>query len=145
PLQVAIYRDWHSAYVLLLHYPAGLRHSFIGGQRNWICNNAVFAAFYLVDFAGLAFDRHILVDDADAAFLGKRDGQVAFRDRIQGRRKDGDIEANAWGDVSADVHVLGDDLAECRFHEDVVKCDALVSDPFEHWGWLLRDVLSLSL
>ena len=35
------------------------------------------AAFYLIDLFGLLLDRKILVDDADAALLGKRDGELA--------------------------------------------------------------------
>ena len=46
-----------------------------------------FRALHLVDFLGLRVDRHVLVDDAEAALLGHGDGEPRLGDGVHGRRR----------------------------------------------------------
>ena len=80
---------------------------FIRRQRDRIGDDAVLAALDLVHLARLLRDRHVLVNDADAPFLGQGDGQVAFGDRVHRRRHDGDVDANVARDLGADVRLAG--------------------------------------
>ena len=72
--------------------PAGGADGFIRRQRDRVGDDAVFAPLDLVHLAGLHGDRHVLVDDADAALLGERDGQFALGDRVHRRREDRNVE-----------------------------------------------------
>ena len=57
-----------------------------------IDDHAAFTAFDAVDFFGLAFDRHVAVDETDAALLRERDGEVGFGDGIHRGADDGNVQ-----------------------------------------------------
>ena len=75
---------------MLLHDLAGVADRLVRRQRDRVDDDAVLAALDLVHLAGLLGDGQVLVDDADAALLGQRDGQVALGDRVhRARRRSG--------------------------------------------------------
>ena len=47
-----------------------------------VCDHTIFRTLYLVYFFCLRFNRHILVNDADAALPGHRDSHTVFRNGI---------------------------------------------------------------
>src|SRR5439155_15024463 len=101
------------------HDTAGGADALVGRQGDRIDDDAVFAALDLVHFACLVGDGQVLVNDADAAFLGQGDGQVAFGHGIHRGRDNGQIEANIPGQLRAHVHVAGDDVAVAGLQENV--------------------------
>src|SRR5262249_54797094 len=123
--------------------PPGGADRLVGGQGDGVGDDAVLAALDAVHLARLLRDRQVLVDDADAPLLGQGDGQFALGDRVHGRGDDRDVEADGAGELGADVHVGGDDVAVGGLQEDVVEGDALVGNAIVHArllgeGWLSR-------
>ena len=59
-----------------------------------VTDHAVFGAFHLAYFGSLLADGHVLVQHADAAFLGDGDGHAALRDGVHTGGDDRDVEVN---------------------------------------------------
>src|SRR5262249_14656349 len=137
PFQVSVHGDGHAADVVLLHDPPGRAHRFVRRQRDRVGDDAVLAALYLVHLAGLLLDGHVLVNDADAAFLSERDGQLTFRDRVHGRGDDGNIEADIAGELRPHVDFARHHITIRRLQEDIIERDALIRDALLHGGRLL--------
>src|SRR5262249_3415294 len=66
-----------------------------------------------------------LVNDADPAFLGQGDGELALGHGVHRRGDDRDVDADVAGQLRADVGVLGDEVAVAGLEQHVVKRDAL--------------------
>ena len=75
----------------------------------------------LADFRGLLLDAHVLVDDADAAFLGHGDGQAGFGHGIHRGGYQRDVQFDAAGQASFQTHVLGQDFGITGDQKDVVE------------------------
>ena len=61
------------------------RQRVTGSQPERICNNAILTALDHVHLLSLSLNGHILVDDADTAFPGNRNGHSGLGHRIHGR------------------------------------------------------------
>ena len=81
----------------------------------------------LVDLLGLPLDRHVLVDDAQAALLGQGDGHLALGDRVHRRAEQGDVQPDALGEPRPHVALGGHDVAIARLEQHVVEGDSLVA------------------
>ena len=66
-----------------------------GGSVAGIEDDAVGAAFDLLDLLGLPFDRHVLVDDAEPPLLGQGDGHFALGDGVHRRAEQRDVQPDA--------------------------------------------------
>jgi hypothetical protein len=64
------------------------------------------------------------VNDADAALLGQRDGQVRLGDRVHGGADDGNIQGNLAGKRGARIGLGGHDTAAGRLEQDVIESEA---------------------
>ena len=84
----AVLGDWHAGNPVAAHHFERFGNLLFGIDRNRIDNHAAFAALYAVDLFGLPLDRHVPMDNADAALLRERDRQMRFRDRIHGGADD---------------------------------------------------------
>ena len=84
----------------------------VGRQRDGIENDAVGRALDLVDLLGLLLDRHVLVDDADAAFLGQGDRHLVLGHRVHRRAEQRNVESDPLGEPRAHVQFAGHDVAE---------------------------------
>ena len=78
-----------------------------GLEGDRVEDDAVFAAFDLLDLVGLLGDAHIFVDDPDAAFLGQGDGQTGLCHRIHGRTDQGDVDRDVTCDLAGGVGLAG--------------------------------------
>src|SRR5262249_42926879 len=94
--------------------------------------DAVFTALDLVDLGRLPQQRHVLVDDADAAFLGQSDGQFALGYGVHRRRHNRNVNPDVSGKLCADINFTRYDLAVGWLKQDIVEGDALVSDAVLH-------------
>ena len=81
-LELAADGDGDARDVVPFHDQAGFADHGVGAQGDRVDDDAVFGALDLVDLEGLLLDRHVLVDDAEAAFLGQGDGQLALGDGV---------------------------------------------------------------
>ena len=77
---------------------------------------------------GLALDGHVLVDDADAAFLRHGDGQARLGDGVHGGGQDGQAEADGAGELGAEVDFAGKDRGAGRNQQDVVESQGFFED-----------------
>ena len=75
----------------------------------------------LADLVGLLLDRHVAVDDADAAGLGHRDRQRAFGHRVHRRRDQRDAELDLAGEAGAGIGVAGQHRGGRRDQHHVVE------------------------
>ena len=82
---------------VLLRELQHVAHGHVLGDRDRILDDAAFEALDLRDFGGLRARRHVLVNDADAAFLRDGDREPRFGDRVHRGRRDGDVQGDAAG------------------------------------------------
>ena len=94
----------------------------VDGDR--VDDHAALRAFHAIDFFGLPVDRHVAVNEADAALLRQRDGQVRFGDRVHGRADDGNVQRDVAREPGPCVGLCRDDVAARRHQQNVVKCEA---------------------
>ena len=73
------------------------------------------------DLARLRLDGHVLVDDADAAFLRHGDGEARLGDGVHGGGEYGQPEAHVSRELRAKVDFFGEDVRAGRDQEDVVE------------------------
>ena len=113
--------DGDAGDVLLLHELRARLTGSVGRERDRVEDHAVLGPFDLGDLPPLGLDGEVLVDDADAAFLGQGNGQGGLRDRIHGRRDDRDIDRDIAGQVGARIRLAGHEIALARDEQDIIK------------------------
>ena len=84
-------------------------HEHVGTDRDRFGDDARFMALHLGDFGGLQVGREVLVDEADAAFLRERNGEVRFRHRVHGGGNHRDVQREATGDLRGEDGVARED------------------------------------
>ena len=72
-------------------------HSGVSFDGDRIFHHAGFVTLDLAHFGSLLLDGHVLVDDADAAFLSHGNGQTGFGDGVHGSGNQGNIQLDATG------------------------------------------------
>ncbi len=72
-------------------------------------------------FLRLFLDRHVLMDNADAAFLRQGNGQSRFSHRVHRRRHQRNIEGNGAGQLGLEAHVLGQHRGISRKKQDIIE------------------------
>ena len=120
--------DGNSADVVLAHEPAGLADGGGGRKGDRIDDDAILAALDLLDLAGLIFDREVLVNDADAAFLGEGDGKGGFGDGIHRRGDERNVELDLAREPGVGVGVGGNEITAGGNQQDIIEGDAVVED-----------------
>jgi hypothetical protein len=75
--------------------------------------------------------RHVLVDDADAAFLGQRDRQPRLRHRVHGRGHHGDVQTDAPRQSSLETDLSGQDSRVVGEQQDIIECKCVLGDSHE--------------
>lgn len=104
-----------------------------GGHGDRVADDGRFVLLDLADFRGLLLDAHVLVDDADAAFLGHGDGQAGFGHGIHRGGYQRDVQFDAAGQASFQTHVLGQDFGITGDQKDVVESQGFLTDS-QHGG-----------
>ncbi len=84
--------------------------------------------------AGLLLDGHVLVDDAESALLGDRDGETGLCNGVHRRRQDGNTERDLRGQPRAHVYFAGQHLGVSGLQQDVVEGERLFGDAHEVTG-----------
>src|SRR3990167_2060140 len=83
------------------------------------------------DFGGLLTGRHVFVDDPDAAFLGDRDRQTGFRDRVHRGGHERQIQLNVAGETGGQRCVAGQHLRVRGHQQHVVKREGFTKQAHE--------------
>ncbi len=76
---------------------------------------------HLGDLERLFFDGHVLVDDAEPPLARHADGRRGLGHGVHRGRQDGNGKGDVRGQVRADIHVLGGDLALGGHEQDIVE------------------------
>jgi hypothetical protein len=79
-------------------------------------------------FAGLGLDRHVLVHDADAAFLRHRDGQPGFGHRVHRRRHHRQADADIACELTGKIDLARQHVRARRNEQDVVEGQCFFED-----------------
>ncbi len=120
--------DRHAGDVLrarqLQHFADGL----VGRDRDRLVDHAAFELLDPLHFARLGLDAHVLVDDADAAFLRDGDREARFGDRVHGGGQDRQIQADRAGELRAEVGVARQEIGVCRDQEHVVEGECFLEN-----------------
>ena len=90
-------------------------------QENGVDNNAVFGALYLVDFARLSGNRHIFMDNADAAFTGDGNRHGGFRNRIHASAHHRDIQFDIFRQIRRYVYLVRQHVGFRRYQQNIIK------------------------
>jgi len=77
-------------------------------------------------FTGLVLRRQILVDDADATFLGHGNGQARFGHGIHRGRQQRDIERQIAGQFGLQGGVDRQDVRISRDEQHVIECECFL-------------------
>ena len=85
-----------------------------GLNSNRILNDAAFEFFDPTNLLGLLGDRHVLVDDANTALLGKGNRKSAFRDGIHRGRNQGNVHLDVARQVGGQRHIFGGHIRVAR-------------------------------
>ena len=84
----------YSADVVLMHHAEGVAHGLFGSDCHRVENHAAFSTFHLSYLCGLSLDRHVLVDNANAALARYGYSHSSLGHGVHCRRHDGDVESD---------------------------------------------------
>ena len=117
--------DWNAGKTRALFQLAQLAQRRSRSDGHGVHDHAALVFLHLRHFAGLLFNRQVAVDDADAACLGHGNGEARFGDRIHGRREQGDVQRNRFGQKRRNVDFCRHYLARAGLQQHVVEGDRL--------------------
>jgi len=80
------------------------------------------------DLFGLALNRHIFVDEPEAAFLSQRNRQAGFRNGIHGSGEHRDVQADFCRELRAEIGRVRQDGRVSGNEEDVIKRQSFFND-----------------
>src|SRR6185503_15542741 len=106
----------------------------VGSERDRVHDHARFTALHPIDLRGLPVDRHVLVNDPDAALARHRDRHFRFGHGVHGGGDDRDIERNGAREAAGDGDVAGMDRRMTGHQQDVVKGEGDVGSEGSHGG-----------
>ena len=95
--QFAVAGNGNAGDAVALHEREGVGDFLFGRDGDRVHDHAAFTALYAVHLFGLPAMRHVAVNEADAALLRERDGEVRFGNRIHGGADDGNVQRNTAG------------------------------------------------
>jgi hypothetical protein len=78
--------------------------------------------------AACCFGGHVLVHDADSAFLRERDGEPCLGHRVHGGREHGDVQLDRAGEAGGEADFAGQDGRVGWNEENVVECECFLYD-----------------
>src|SRR6185503_14373642 len=105
-----------------------LAHAHRGRDGDGLLHDAAFEALDLGNLRGLLGWGHVLVDDADAAFLRERDGEPCLGHRIHGGRQQGDVKLDRAGEAGGEADFAGEDGRVGWNEENVVEGECFLYD-----------------
>jgi hypothetical protein len=108
--QVLPLDDGHSGNILGAREGNHVTNGGIGRHRDRVVDDSALEFLDLLYLASLVFRRHVLVNDADAAFLRERDGEARLRNGVHCSRDDGDIQAQGTRKLRLQLHFARQNL-----------------------------------
>ncbi|MNR15919.1 hypothetical protein D3C85_1324800 [compost metagenome] len=103
-------------------------YQHVRGDGDRVLDHAAFVTLHLGHFQRLLLGGHVLVNDADAAFLGHRNRQTRLGDGIHCSGDQGQIQADVTGEASGQGNVTWQNGGVGRHEENVVESVGLLDD-----------------
>ena len=125
--QLAVIHNRQTGHAEIRHQVQGFLHGIAGGNGNGVKNHAAFALLDAFHFQALAFDGHVLMDDADAAHARHADGHGRFGDRVHGGGEQGDAQFDGRSEPGGDVHGVGSHFRIAGDKQNIVKSQGLAA------------------
>ena len=100
----------------------------VGRHRDRVGDHAALELLHARNLARLAIGRHVLVDDADAAFLGDGDRQARLGHGIHGRRDKRQVEPYVARQLRGEVDVARQYFGVRGNEEDIVESECFLND-----------------
>src|SRR5580704_14297908 len=124
--------DGQAGDAVLGHDLEGLANGDIRRNGDGVDDHTGFGALDTIDFFRLAVERHIAMNDADAALPGDADGEARFRDGVHGGGSERNVEGEFTGEIRGGVDVGGKDGRAARLEEHVVECKTFGDGTVNH-------------
>ena len=126
--QVTVGEHRHAGNVVLPGQLEQIAHGGVGLDGDRVLDHAGLELLDLAHFGSLLLDGHVLVDDADAAFLRHGDGQTRLGDGVHGSGQQRDVQFDAAGQAGLQADVLGQYLGVTGDEQDVVESECFLAD-----------------
>ena len=81
----------------MLHDIQGILNAVVRGKEKWVGDDPMFGTFYPIHHAGLLFNGHILVDNANAAFTSYGNRHTGFGNCIHSGTHNRDFQPELAG------------------------------------------------
>ncbi len=95
---------------------------------NWVLDDPALVLLDAPDLARLVGGGHVLVDDADSAFLGDGDREAGLGDRVHRRGHERQVEPDAAGQLRRQVDLARQYVRVRRYEQDVVEGECFLDD-----------------
>ena len=100
----------------------------VGADGDRFGNNAGFMTLDLKDFSGLLVGGHVLVNEADAAFLSDGDGETGFRNRVHHGGNHRNVDTEITRQLRGELGIAGEDFGIGGDEKNVVEGESLLKD-----------------
>ena len=131
--QVAIGQHRYTGDVVLAGQLEQVAHGGVGVNGDRVGDHTGLELLDLAHFGSLLLDGHVLVDDADAAFLGHGNGQTGFGNGVHGGREQRNVQLDATGQTGFQADVFRQDLGITGDQENIVEGQCFLADT-QHGG-----------
>ena len=107
------------------------RHFRRDGDR--ILQHAGFEPFHFRHFSGLHLGRHVLVNDAEAAFLGQRNRKTRFADGVHRGGQQGEIDVDVAGNTGTEAYIAWQNTRMCRHEQHIIEGQRLLDNTHDYF------------
>ena len=115
----------NAANVILRHDFQRLGHRAAQRDGHGVVDHAVLSTLHNGHLAGLVLNRHVLVDDANAALAGNGNGHLALGDGVHGSRHKGHVQVNVARKAGFQLYRLRQHLRIGGNQQDVIESKAV--------------------
>jgi hypothetical protein len=105
-----------------------LPYAHVGGDGDRVAHNAALVFLDRVDLPRLLLDVHVLVDYADAAFLGERNRKPRFGYRVHRGRQDRDIQRDFGRQPRTEIDFARQHLRIAGLQKNIVERQGFLGD-----------------
>jgi hypothetical protein len=131
--RLAVAHHRHAGDVLRAREVQHVADRELGPDRDRVVDDPALESLDASDLARLPLDGHVLVDDADPAFLRDGDREAMFGHGIHRGRNERQIEPDGARQPGREFHLHRQDLGASRHQQDVVEGERFLEDT-EHGG-----------
>ncbi len=126
--QTIVHRNRHAGNMITRHQFQGVFNGVLRRKKNRINNNTMLRAFNPVNLSRLLFNRHIFMNNANAALSGNGNRHTRFGNRIHAGAHQRNIQPDMTGKACANIHLVWQHTRFCRYQQHIIKSQAFFSN-----------------